>query len=159
MDFLAKRRKRRLLKALTKAQELYNSNKYLKAIRLYELVLDLIDESETRRQVSAYEKIGEMYAELDLYLDAREAYQAAVAADPNRGDLRFSLAVCHKELQESDEAKSEFAHAFWLNSDDAYVLRRGASYLKSNGFADIAENWTERAEKLDSQESWSDERE
>jgi len=159
VDFLAKYRKRRLLKALTKAQEFYNSDKYLKAIRLYELALEMIDESEARRRVNIYEKIGDMYAELDMYVDSKEAYVAAVKAAPNQANLRFSLAICHEKLQEAGEAKSQFAHAFWLNSDNASVLHHGACYLKNHGFAEIAESWSERAEKLDSQESWSDERE
>jgi tetratricopeptide (TPR) repeat protein len=157
VKFLVKYRKRRLLKALTKAQELYNSDKYVKAIRLYGSILDMVDESETRRRVSAYEKIGDMYAELDLYLDAKEAYVAAIEVEPNLASLRFSLGICHAELQESGEASAQFAHAYWLSSDDASVLRQGCYYLKNNGFVAMAEKWSARAEKLESQESWKDE--
>ncbi len=152
-----KYRKRRLLKALTKAQELYNSDKYVKAIGLYGRILEMIDESETRRRASIFEKIGDMYNEHELYADAKAAYEKAVAAEPNLSHVRFSLGICYSELKETADAKEQFAHAFWLVADDSSDLRRGASYLESNGWTDLADAWTERAEKLDSQKSWKNE--
>lgn len=154
MRFMAKYHKHRLLKALTKAQKLYNADKYVKAIRLYSRILGMIDEREIRRRVSVYEKIAEMYSQIELYSDAREALSAAVAIEPNLAHLRFSLAVCHMELKESVAAKEQFAVAFWLVADQAAELRRGASYFECNGLTDLAADWTERAEELEGREPW-----
>ncbi len=157
MKYVMKYRKRRLLKALAKAQDLYNSDKYVKAICVYGRILDMIDETETHRRVSVLEKIGDMYIELELYSDAREVYAEAVAIEPNSASLRFSLAICHNQLKEPDAAKEQFAHAYWLVADKPAELRRGAAYLEGNGMAGLALNWTERAEKLESKTSWREE--
>jgi len=156
-QYLAKYRKRRLLKTLTRAQELYHADKYVKAIALYERVLDMVDASEVSRRVGAYGKIAEMYGEHELYTDAQGAYQSAVALAPNRSDLRFALGVCFLKLNETQAAREQFAHAFWLVSAQIPELRQGASYLSDHGLSDIAEIWKERAEKLESRKAWKDE--
>jgi len=149
-QYLAQYRKRRLLKTLTKAQELYQKDKYVKAIALYERVLNMVDASEVGRRVSAYEAIAEMYGEHKLYADARDAYQSAVALAPNHSHLRFALGVCLLKLNEASEAREQFAHAFWLVSGQSYELRQGAAYLDGNGLPDLAALWMKRAEELES---------
>ncbi len=156
-QFIMKFRKRRLLKTLTKAQEMYNDDKYVKAIALYERVLAMVDASELSRRVSAYEKIAEMYGEHELYADAQDAYRSAVALAPNRSDLRFAFGVCLLKLNEAQAAREQFGHAFWLVSSRISELRQGAEYLSNHGLSDLAKAWKERAEDLEDRKSWKEE--
>ena len=154
MKIFVKYKKYKTLKLLAKAQKLAWNDKSVKAIRTYNQALELIDEFDKRRHANIHEKIGDIYAELDLIEDACDSYICAVEREPNSHCFHFTLAVFYSRLHDNNKARESFRHAYWLASQDVGQLRTGAETLKELGFADLQEIWLERAYKVEQKNSW-----
>lgn len=154
MKIFVQYKKYKTLRLLAKAQKLAWNDKSVKAIRAYNQALELIDKSDKRRHANIHEKIGDIYANLDLIEDACDSYICAVEREPNSYCFHFTLAVFYSRLHDNKNARESFRHAYWLASQDIGQLRSGAETLKEIGFADLQENWLERAYRVEQKNSW-----
>lgn len=148
MRFVAKLKEHRLIRHLTKAQQHYDDEKHLKAVQRYDRVLKLMGYTDLMNRAVIYERIGDIYGELELYKEACDSFNLALENDPNADRVHFLLAFTYSFLDNYKMARKHFYQAYWLAADDIDLLRKKAEFLKENGFADISKQWFKRVNEL-----------
>ena len=148
MKFVAKLKEYRLKKLLMNAQKHYDDEKHLKAVQRYDRVLKLMGYNDLMNRAIIYERIGDIYFELELNTEACNSYKLAIKIHPNSERVHFVLGLTYSFLDNYKMARKHFYQAYWLAADDIDLLRKKAEFLKENGFVDISIQWFKRVNEL-----------
>lgn len=77
--------------------------------------------ADTNYRIWAYADLGRLYLDLKRLNDAVAAYQAAVASDPQRADMRVALGMAYLEAGQSDLAWQEYSAALQLEPGNTTI--------------------------------------